>query len=85
MSDPTPEFEETVRLAFARVEPSRVFRGCKVASEGPEMIVRVYSHCTGWEKLIPTPYQVFRFDSASGVLTPPSKEQAVRYSVSNYK
>ena len=85
MIDPTPELEEKVRLAFVQAEPKRVFRGCKVASEGSQMFVRIYCHCVGWEQLIPTPYQIFRFDAASGLLTPPSKNEDMHYSIPNYK
>ena len=85
MTDPTPELEEKVRLAFVQSEPARVFRGCKVENRGAQVFVRVYSHRAGWEKLIPTPYQVFRFDPTLSVLTAPSKEEAARYSILNYK
>jgi len=62
-----------------------VFRGCKVAREGEQTFVRIYSHRVGSEKLTPTPYEVSRFDGARGILTKPSEEEAARYSIPNYK
>jgi hypothetical protein len=85
MDEPSSEFEEKVRRAFAAVEPARAFIGCKIASEGDQMFVRVYSQRIDSKRVMPAPYQVFRFDPASGALTTATKEEAARYFISNYK
>src|SRR5438874_397300 len=79
MTTPSPELEQQVRLSFCRLEPQRVFRSCKVAEDQRGMVVRIYSHGPGFLRVIPTPYQVFRFDSASGILSPLSGEDAAPY------
>jgi hypothetical protein len=85
MTEPSLEFEKRVRLSFASVKPRRVFRGCKVAEQDGTTIVRIYSHDPQFPNLTPTPYQLFRFDVASGNLSPLSSEEAALFTIKNYK
>jgi hypothetical protein len=85
MTDPSPELQQRVSLSFAQQHPQRLFRGCKVAAVGEALVVRIYSHDAGFPNLIPTPYQIFRFDSDSGSLSPLSGEEAAPYTIPNYK
>ena len=85
MTEPTPEFEAKVRIAFAQIEPERTFCGCKVAVEEKQSFVRVYSRSERQKALMPGPYQVYRFDLAAGLLSEPSKEESLRYAIPNYK
>jgi hypothetical protein len=47
--------------------------------------VRIYSHSVRCPQLIPTPYQIFRFDGTTGVLSALSSEDAQPYVIHNYK
>lgn len=85
MTEPTPEFEAKVRIAFSQIEPARAFHGCKVAIEEKQVFVRIYSRADHQKRLMPTPYQVFRFDPELGLLTPPNDEELKRYTIPNYK
>ena len=85
MTEPSPELEERVRLSFARLEPNRVFRGCEVAEQSGAVIVRIYSDQMGLPGGRPTPYQLFRFNSDTGDLSPLSSEDAAPFTIKNYK
>ena len=85
MTDPAPELEQQVRLSFVREYPLRLFRGCKVAEVGRALVVRIYSHDAQSPNLMPTPYEVFRFDPYSGSLRLLSGEEAAPFTIPNYK
>ena len=85
MTDPSPELQQRVSLSFAQQHPQRLFRGCKVADVGGALVVRIYSHDARFPILMPTPYQVFRFDPDSGSLSLLSGEEAAPFTISNYK
>jgi len=85
MTDPSPELEQHVRASFAQIEPERVFRGCKVAEQAGAVIVRIYSHAKRFTNLMPTPYQVYRFNPPKGTLSALSREEAAPYVIPNYK
>jgi hypothetical protein len=85
LHDPSPELELHLRQSFARIEPERVFRGCKVADRTGAVVVRIYSHAKRFPNLVPTPYQIYRFDVSAGSLTVLSAEEAAPYVVRNYK
>ncbi|MFO1482554.1 MAG: hypothetical protein U1F71_04235 [Verrucomicrobiaceae bacterium] len=85
MNEPSAELQERVRASFTQREPERVFRGCKVAEDGATLIVRIYSYRAQFPNIMPTPYQVYRFDPASDALTLLSAEEAAPYTIANYK
>jgi len=85
MIDPSPELQQRLGSSFARQHPQRLFRGCKVADVGGVLVVRIYSHDARFPNLIPTPYQIFRFDPDSGSLSVLSGEQAAPFTIANYK
>jgi hypothetical protein len=85
MNDPSPELEQQVRDSFARLEPEQVFCGCKIAETPEEVIVRIYSQGKGYTKIMPTPYQVYRFEPSTGNLRALSDEEAAPYVIQNYK
>ena len=86
MKEPSPELEEQVRLSFSRQFPQRVFTGCKVAEAGSELVVRIYSRDSkGPPFVIPTPYEIFRFDPQTGDLGLLSGKDAAPFLIANYK
>ncbi len=85
MTDPSPEFQQRVSLSFGQQHPQRVFRGCKVADVDGVLVVRIYYHDARFPHLMPTPYQVFRFDPDSGTLSLLSGEEAAPFVIANYK
>ena len=85
MEDPTQDVESKIRMAFIRAEPTRHFCRCKIAGEGDRIFVRVYSQRRDSKPVMPVPYQVFRFDSVSGVLAPASKDEVAHYTIPSYK
>jgi hypothetical protein len=62
-------------------EPERLFRKRKVAEDGGTLVVRIHSHRAQFPNLIPTPYQVYRFDPASCALTLLSTEEALPFTI----
>jgi hypothetical protein len=85
MTDASPELQQRVSSSFAQQHPHRLFRGCKVADVDGALIVRIYSHDARYPNLMPTPYQVFRFDPDSGTLSLLSGDQAAPFTIPNYK
>ena len=85
MTEPSPELEQRVSLSFSQQHPQRLFRGCKVADVGGALVVRIYSHDARFPNLMPTPYQVLRFDPDSGSLSLLNGEQAAPFTITNYK
>lgn len=85
MTDPSPDLEQRVSLSFAQHHPDRLFRSCKVADVGGACVVRIYSHSARAPNLKPTPYQIFRFDPDSGILSLLSGEEAAPFMIANYK
>jgi hypothetical protein len=77
--------QQRVSLSFGRQHPQRLFRGCKVADVGGVVAVRIYSNDVRFPHLIPTPYQVFRFDPNSDALSLLSGEEAAPFTIPNYK
>jgi len=85
MDDPTPEFEKTVEMAFAQLEPDRVFAGCKVANEASRIVVRIYSHSSKQRAVLPPPYEIYCFDPKLRTLSTVTSEETTRYRIPNYK
>jgi len=85
MTDPSPELERIVEESYSRLEPKRVFRGCKVAEDESGIVVRIYSQSREHPPMWPTPFRIFRFDSATGALKALPAEEAARYKIENYK
>ena len=85
MTNPSTDFESIVRVAFAKIEPDRSFLGCKIAIEGDSVFVRIYSASESQKPLMPPPYQLFIFDSVSGLLTRANDEDSKRFEILNYK
>ena len=85
VTEPSPELERHVRESFAQKEPERIFVHCKVAEQGGKVFVRIYSHHQRFPNLMPTPYQVFRFDAATSTLIELNDEEAAPYKIQNYK
>jgi hypothetical protein len=85
ISDPSPELEQQVRLSFSQLEPERIFRHCKVVGNENGILLRVYSHKARFPTLNPTPYWVYRFDPATGVLARLSDKEAEPFLIKNYK
>ena len=85
MTEPSPELEQRVRQAFARMHSERVFVDCKIAEDGGDIVVRLYSQRREEPKLMPTPYEVFRFDPIAGTLTPLTGADAAPYLIPQYK
>jgi hypothetical protein len=85
MNDPSPELVQRVQKSFAKQEPTRLFRGCKVTEHDGRVIVRIYSNDSRFPSLIPTPYQIFSFDGDSDSLSLLSGEEAAPFTIQNYK
>ena len=85
MTDASPELEQQVRESFARFEQGRMFQGCKVAEDERGTVVRIYSQSTQSPRVLPTPYQIFRFDRSDGTLSLLTGDDAAPYVIKIYK
>ena len=85
MTEPTSDLRRKVEASYSQLEPTRVFQGCKVAQDEKGIVVRVYSQPRKRPGVLPMPYRIFRFDPASGTLSPLTDEEAAPYWIKNYK
>jgi hypothetical protein len=85
MTDPSPELERQVEASYSRLEPERVFQGCKVAEDTRGIVVRIYSQSRQRPGVLPPPYRTFRFDADAGTLSALTDEEAAPYRIKNYK
>lgn len=85
MTEPSPELERQVEASYSRLEPDRLFQGCKVAEDEMGIVVRIYSQSRKRPGVLPPPYQIFRFDPATSILSTLTDEEAAPYRIRNYK
>jgi hypothetical protein len=75
----------SVEESYSRLEPQRVFQGCKIAEDERYIVVRIYSQSRVRPMVMPPPYRIYRFDPATGSLTPLTAGESTPYTIQNYK
>ena len=85
MTNAPPELGRRIEESYSKLEPRRVFQGCKIAEAEKGIVVRIYSQSREKPVVMPPPYRIFRFDSLTGALTALTAEEATPYTIQNYK